>query len=308
MGSHAAVTYLLTVLTGPNAGAQQRLTKRKMIVGSSDSADIFLDEFDGDDIEIAVSRGKLRVLTNTSGVHDETGKSCIAGEPLYLNMPATLSLKSNIQINICAAFAKPPSRTLPRLAAAIGAVALVGGVGYTAQYWSDLDLIGNAQAGAMIEVQMPDQASPVLPDIAILEPQMAAVLPVRLSMDDATAMLEAGIAEEQLTGLEIKADAGVIRVSGIVSAGQMPQWRGIRSTYDTEFAHIAPLLIDITEQDDKPPLAVASVWLGETPELTTRDGATLMLGEITESGWRIETIEANSVQLVRGQQTIIIDF
>lgn len=333
MGSSAKFEYMLTVLTGPNAGAQQRLTHKKVVLGSSDAADIVLDDFDGPDVELAFARDRLRVLTQRDGVTTQAGAACVPGEPLYLKVPSTLRLSSRIQINVCAAAGELPSRLWQRLAATIAVIGLLGAGAYVAQNVGGLELIAGARAsadpGPMDQVEaMPKKDNRfALIDPAIVAPAesfsgdgsrslaplpeavpLAIVPKPALTVDDATEMLQQELTNADLAGLEVKPDAGVLRVVGMISPRQNSAWRKIRRAYDGKFAHIAPLLLDIEEQNETPPLAVASVWLGKDPEVITRDGLSLALGETTENGWRVETIEANAVRLVRGRQTIVIDF
>jgi hypothetical protein len=224
---------------------------------------------------------------------------------MFTQMPATLHLTDDIQVNLSAAHAarKPGGRT--RTGTLIAAALIVCGLLLGAQQIAGFRMFGDATAS----VSTPDplklaqqQAAAIVaaPPEPAPEPR---VTPLQASQALTTAVLDAG-----LSGLVIERDQGVIRVSGLYTDAQVAAWQRIRKSYDSTYGHIAPLLIAIEEESSAPPLAVASVWLGDRPEVTTRTGEVFHLGQVMETGWRVAAIKRKSVHLERGQQRIVIDF
>lgn len=297
-------SYILTVLTGPNAGAQERLSKRVLRVGASRDADIILDDFTGPDVEISVSRGKLRVRSERDEVRCETGQSATPGKPLFTDMPATLHLDDHIQINLSAALAARPGRRGARFGTVVAAALLIGGAVLGAQQTMGIQIFPDATASV---TPLPDPQIAAVKKAAEMVREAPASAP-RITSLDAAEALEAAVKGAGLEGLDIVSDMGVLRVSGLYSVAQKGEWQRIRKAYDTKFGHVAPLLISIEEESNAPPLAIASVWLGDTPEVTTRSGEVLMLGQVTETGWRVADIKPSAVYLERGRQRIAIDF
>lgn len=310
MGSAGDFTYVLTVLTGPNAGAQERLDKRRFRIGSSSEADFILDDFEGPDVEISVARGKLRVVSERDEVQCQSGKTCLPGKPLFTDMPATLRLDDRVQINLSAACAAKTRRSsgLRIGAMVVMAAALVGGVVYAAQQAQVLKTSKDAMSYQALAFDSEQAAIESAAAIVTDKPEPKIVEPQVTTADAADALGQA-LAAAGLTGIEVTPDLGVIRVSGLYSPSQKSDWTQVRDIYEAEFGHIAPLLITIDQEDTvKPPLAVASVWLGEKPELTTRSGKVFSIGQVTETGWRVSEIMHKAVLLERGSQKIVIDF
>ena len=329
----SAGQYLLTVLTGPNAGAQVDLAARKISVGASHEDDVILDGFVGPSIEIAVSKDKMRVLTARDDAAVIDAGPIKAGKPSYANLPATVQASRNIQINLCRKQAVRPRRSYKWAIAACLVLGLGIG-GHFALGSGNLATISNAFAkidrsampfenldAEMIESIEPEAVAAYPEDMAramnaenialdeiVPEPAALPVAVPKPTESDALADLNGQIEEAGLTGLSAELESGMMRVSGIVMKSQTNAWKRVRDAYDGQFGQVAPLLVSMTEEADTPPVTVSSVWLGDQPELSTRDGQILRKGDTTESGWIVTVIAASEVHLERGKQRVVIEF
>lgn len=319
MGRATQSPYLLTILTGPNAGAQQRLTSRRVMLGASDVADFILDDFEGPDVELTVSKDRIRFKTDRDGLRVIGAEPAEPGLPIYCDLPATVQLTDRIQANICCTHPTRKTGALTRMAAAVGVLAVLGAGGYVAMQSGQFDVISDANAGVNpTEEIAPEELSGELvaarlarfDEAATQEPaaEVATQETTRLTQADAEEMLLKALSDAGLSGLEAKAEGGVLRVKGLLSDARKSDWRAIRDQYDGQFGNIAPLLLEIEEDAEGPPLAIASIWLGDAPEVITRGGDILKTGDTTEGGWLISEITAGAVHLERGRQSIVIDF
>lgn len=300
MATRGKRDYLLTVLTGPNAGAQQTLTKRRVTLGTSGATDFFLDGLDGD-VEVTVANDRVRVASDRGDVALHGKPPPPAGQALIAQLPATFDLGRVAQINISTS-GRPAPRRAGRLVGAAAVLTLLVGGGYALTLGQGLISEVFASTPDTITYTQPAAVAAAEPEPAA-EPERP-----RVTFDDARTALENAVEDAGLDGLTLRAETGLIRVTGTINKSRVGTWADIRKAYDSQFGLVGPLLVKITEESDAPPLAVASVWLGENPQITTRDGVVMSLGDGTESGWKLSAIQATSVELTRGRQTIVIEF
>lgn len=281
--------YLVTVLTGPNAGAQVPVGKGTTRIGTEDGADIQLDTLAAGRVALGFSRNQVRIRPTSVAVRDSGGRTCPAGRTTLLSLPTAVFLDDQTQIHLCRTTpARPP---MAAFGTGFGLAALV---------------FGMATAGALTgpdSAAVPPQADRHLtagPGLPRAQPAITA--------DAAADALRAKADELGLEGLSVASDGEAVRVTGSYGLEQSGAWHSLRRLHDDRFGGRIALLADVTESDLSPPFAIASVWLGDAPEIITQDGAALKPGETSAEGWQVDAILPDKVRLTRASQTIEIAF
>lgn len=303
--------YLLTVLQGPNAGAQVRLGRGGVTLGPDDHSDIALDDPGLPSVRLDFSGHRLRIDTVPEGVTLDDGRTLAAGRAGQIDLPATFDIGEGSRINVCRVATAAPQRPRRRGGGWVPVVTL--GLALTA-----VGLTGAASvllpAAESVEAD-PAAAAPAAPDVTrhAATPARQEIVPTDPApgpsdTEAAAAALRDLVTEAGLIGLSVAAEGGAIRVTGRRSPEQAGAWSEVRRTFDQANRAGVPLLIDIREEAVGAPLAVASAWFGGEPEITTRDGALLGIGDETSDGWVIEGIAPGEVTLARDGQTLVIEF
>ena len=128
---------------------------------------------------------------------------------------------------------------------------------------------------------------------------------------DTLAGIEARIAEEPELSRFLSVSGGsggVIYVTGSIPVELQPDWRAIQAWHDgidgsrplLSRVSVAPVLSELP--------AIASVRLGETPQLIFSAGTRAGIGDTIGGDWTVTTIDAEGMQLDRGPETIAIEF
>lgn len=319
--------YVLTVLSGPNAGACEVLEARKFTIGGSDGAEFQLDGFLGPDVTIAFAKDRFRIQTERKDVAIADGatggdlaKANLAGGDLIARLPAQVRLSDQVDIEL--RLARKPAEGYSRSSI----VAITGGIGLcaigilTAIQAGQLPVVSGANAGHPPgELEAKAAADKAAAD-GLAKAQAGAddgaardAAPevgkesTKYLTEGARAYLEQAIAEMGLA-LNVAADKGVLHVTGSVMKSQQLIWRSMREDYDRIHGNDVPLALSVKETNDKPPIAIASVWLGGRPQLTTRSGKSYRVGDKTDNGWTVSAIKEGSVELTRGRHSVVIDF
>ena len=296
--------FLLTVMTGPNAGGQTALASGAFTIGSDPGSDVVLDDVAERVACVAVSGTKAGVEPAVPGLSILGEGELQPGRSRRAELPATIRLPGDVTLHLCRAVPEPRRRAAPIplaiLAVAVGGFALVA----SAQI-----RVGTSTAGAAVPTPTPAAAVATAPQetLAATEP-MAAPGACENCADEAAEALLAMVAEQGLAGLHVEADGDVVRVTGQRDPRQAEGWSRISRAYDTEWGHRVPMLLDVSETAGAPPIAVASAWLGDDPEVLTRDGARLRVGDLTEGGWTVAEILPGQIALTQGDARILIDF
>ena len=296
--------FLLTVMTGPNAGGQIALANGAFTIGSDPDSDVVLDDVAGRVACVAMSGTRAGVEPAIPGVSILGEGELQPGRSRRAELPATLKLPGDVTIHLCRAVPEPRRRAAP-IPLAIMAVA-VGGFALVA---SAQIRVGTSTAGAAVPPPPAAVAQVAEATAVTIEPAPTqAAGPCGDCADQAAEALLAMIAEQGLAGLHVEADGDVVRVSGQRDPRQADGWSRISRAYDAEWGSRAPMLLDVSETADAPPIAVASAWLGDAPEVVTRDGARLRVGDVTDGGWQVAEIAAGHIALTQGDARILIDF
>lgn len=298
--------YLLTVLTGPNAGAQEKLSRGRFTIAGDGNADFLLDGISTPPLEVAIVKGRMRLLSDRDDIRILGVGRCVRGVATITELPATVEIGGAVQIHLCQqAATKKPRGMVRRTLATVGCLALIGAV-VLGVAGPRNPVFGEAMAN-ILSPAAPEQAATQLAAITpapVAAPQPARVMP---TLDDARAMLDARIAKDGLDDLNITASDGALRVTGTISKRKASAWGAIRVAYEKQFGQIAPLLTNIEEVPEVAPVAIASIWLGSTPEFTTPQGEVMGIGDETESGWTVIAITPAFVALERGEQRAMVE-
>lgn len=289
--------YLLTVLSGPNAGAELALSGARRTLGGSATQDIRLDGLADEALLFAMERDRL-ALRPGAGVVIATrdGATLAPGRTAHLPLPAHLTVDGRVSLHLCRLH-QPRSflaRRLPALAAA-AAVLCAFGFGFGTL----LSTSGLATASIATQVVSPPVEQAPRPQPAPCVPTCA---------EAAAEAFHALVEEAGLVGVIASPDGDILRVSTQGIAQGDPRWAEVRTVYDSVWAARVPLLVDRARPVPKAPFAVQSVWLGTPAEVTTRDGAVYRAGSIVPGGWTIEAIRSGSIDLRSGATQIRIEF
>ena len=305
MDSKSPEPYMLTVLTGPNAGAQVGVGKRRVSLGGEADADIILDHMGGEKVDLSFSKNRIRIKTKRPGVIVNGDLGMPVLDSAIAVLPAKIQLDPSIQIYVCQS---PGTRkpVVARSATAILAILLVGVVGGGLLFGTK-DTARAAVVAAETSQEFADMKSATAVPATHEEPP-AKQETARLTPEDASEAFSKMAENAGLFGLTVVANGGAVRVMGYYSPEQLVAWQELRGEYDAKWGQKVPLLVDVSTKTAEPPLAIASIWLGEHPEVVTREGDVLALGSETKTGWRLTDIQQNSVLLVKGDQHATIDF
>lgn len=289
--------YLLTVLSGPNAGAELPLSGARRTLGGGATQDIRLDGLADEAVLFAIERDRL-ALRPGAGVEITTrdGTVLAQGRTARLPLPAHLTIDGRVSLHLCRLH-QPRSflaRRLPVLAAAAAVLCALGfGFGTL------LSTSGLATASIAPQAVAPPSPQPTHTQPAPCEPNCAA---------EAAEAFHTLVEEAGLVGVIATPDGDILRVSTQGIAQGDPRWAEVRTAYDGTWAARVPLLVERARPVPKAPFAVQSVWLGTPAEVTTRDGATYREGSSVPGGWTIEAIRSGSIDLRSGATRIRIEF
>ncbi|AGT08870.1 SctD/MshK family protein [Paracoccus aminophilus] len=304
--------FLLTVLSGPNAGASARFAPGKLSIGGGAGDQIILAGVAPGCLALRASAAHLRLVAKVEGLRlDEGGLGELhelpPEHPVEIALPVTLQLNDETAILL----------TQPGAVARAG-ISLQAGVGIfaltlAAGLWLGAEFGGGAARPTLMPLAQAEAATltPEAPKTA-LPTRLAATSPRLVCgpdcVSEATAALAARLGEAGLSGLHLTSEAGVLRVRGTLSRDQAESWRQIRARFESDHGQSLPLISEIAEGQPAPVLAVASVWLGARPELRTKSGTVLRIGDMTNDGWRIEAISRSEIALARGDERLAVRF
>ena len=141
---------------------------------------------------------------------------------------------------------------------------------------------------------------------------MTATSPLMACSGDCVDLAAKSLQEQMLAagleGMNVLVEDGILRVTGALPTDRTDSWRQLRTRFESEFGQSLPLVVQVQEGSSSPILAVSSVWLGNAPEIRTKGGAVLRIGDSTGDGWVIRAIAKGEIQLERGSQTTSVRF
>lgn len=305
--------FLLTVLTGPNAGASAKFAEGRLRIGGGDEDEIVLAGLPPACLTLRTSGGRLAAVAGTEGVssHDAGSGQDVAlvkdGTVFKTELPATLRLNSETMITISRLGASRHLSLGVGAAAGVAAATLAVGL-WAGAYFGDVPGPGQARAAALQPepAALASAPAPAAAPAAEPEPEIEADLQ-HISCDSACATaavdaLQETLIDAGLDGLSVVPSDGVLRVRGELQSDRIEQWRDIRARFETEFGQALPLIVEIGEGAPDPVLSISSVWLGAAPEIRTKSGKVLRIGDATGDGWTISSIAKGEIVLQRGER------
>ena len=325
--------FLLTVLTGPNAGASVGFAGGRTRLGGGRDDKIVLAGVPPGAITFSAEGNRLRLIAKAEGLalrDIETGgdRALVASDKVQeFGLPATLRLNHETTVNISRLTPEKLRGTGRMKWLGAGAILLAAGLWLGANLGDSVppESPGEPSIARLSEVPSapgpePVEASPPVEPAAepVLEQptEIAAepASPAETEACDAACLqtrmegFQLRLDEAGLDGLKIAAEGGVLRVSGTIASDQAATWRDVRARAEAELGQSLPLLVQITEGAPEPVLAIASVWLGKTPEIRTKAGKVLRIGDTTDNGWTVSDISKNGVELKRGERSMNVRF
>lgn len=307
-------TFLLTVLTGPNAGATAPLGRGRSTVGGAEGDGVILSGVGAGLLGVTLEENRARLLAHAPGARcgGRTGQDLPLdpGAARIVALPAMVRLNDETLVNIARCAPANGPRLGLRSAALVAASALVGGLLIGLQLPPDSglrpDLAARASAFPPEAVALASPAPAPPPALVATSPQMQPCTDA--CQAEAAEALRARLRSAGLTGLSVEAADGVMRVTGTLPPGQHPAWTEQRRRFESDHGRSLPLVVAIGDTAAAPALAVASIWLGRRPELTTKSGQTLRIGDVTPDGWTIAGIARGRITLTRGDAETVVRF
>lgn len=308
--------FLLSVLAGPNAGASATFGTSKLQLGGGPEDQIILAGLAPDSLALRAEGTRLRLSARFEGMtaHDPVSRHLVplptGGAVHQMDLPATLRLSRDTVISISRLGAEKRLQLGLPSVAGLAAVALALGL------W----IGANSDDGtpALSPDGMALAAPPTLslqPDPANSAAQVAAITATspRMSCPEDCITEAAALFQDQLhlaglDGLNVLVENGILRVTGALPNDRTESWRQLRTRFESEFGQSLPLVVQVQESGNSPILAVSSVWLGNAPEIRTKSGTVLRIGDTTGDGWVIRAIRKGEILLERGTQSTTVRF
>ncbi|WBU57193.1 SctD/MshK family protein [Paracoccus sediminicola] len=321
-----AKPFLLTVLSGPNAGATARIASGRFSIGGGESDRIVLSGLPADRLALRLTDDRVRLRPAGAEIRYEdhhSGELRIlrADKTHEAELPATLRLDAETSILLSRTGAHGPAKRGLRAGAGAAGLALAAGLWIGAQFGGPATPANAAFSAvesadtAIAAAGTPGVADATAEDFETTTTGAARLVATspRLSCDaecveGISTEFRARMRDAGLTGLTLRAEDGVLRVDGTMSAEQAGVWRELRAKFEAENGQSLPLVAQISEGQPKPVLAIASVWLGQDPEIRTRSGDVLRVGDQTGDGWTVEAISRGEVGLERDGEQISVRF
>ncbi|RMC34921.1 SctD/MshK family protein [Paracoccus alkanivorans] len=310
-----AKPFLLTVLSGPNAGARTSFAGGKMRIGGGNEDQIILAGVPAGAMTLRADGETLRVQAGAEGIHCHDGATGFAhslptdGKSFETRLPATLRLNDETMIVLSRLGPAASRSSGRRMMVGVAVVAMVAGL------WIGARLDGPAAQGLITQAQASLPADSIPPRERTRperEAMLTATSPRRECIEDciekAAVSFDERLDEAGLDGLQLVAEQGVLRVTGTMTEGQGETWRRLRARFEADFGQSLPLISEISEGTPEPVLAVSSVWLGKVPEIRTKSGNVFRVGDTTPDGWEIRGISVGEIRMSRNSRNISVRF
>ncbi len=293
--------FLITVLTGPNAGAQVQRDAGTLTIGAGPADDIVIDGLAPGALRLGLSANQARLRPAAQhAVMANYRTNCAAGAVTNMPLPVHLQIDDITAVHLCRIV--PERRTWSAALPMVFVGLIAGGLGMVATTKIDLGPPADAYA---IAASSPAQNEKLPAEAAVPEVVVA-------TCDDciaeAAAAMRKFLDDRGLGMLTVSSDAEVVRVTGNYGAGKAADWSAAYLAYDQAWASRVPMIASVGDAVPEAPFAVASVWLGDVPELRTRTGETFRIGDQTKDGWVIDKIAAGQVDIVRATTRLQIVF
>lgn len=309
--------FRLTVLAGPNAGASVPLKAGRIVIGGGAADAIVLDGALPAQLSLALEGERVRLAAGGPGVAIGDGEGPDAAERLpegkarILPLPVMVRLNDETLLNI-ARRVPVTGRAVPAAMAALASiVALAGGL------LVGLQMPDSVRAASGMTAQASPAPAPLAPPLAATVAPRAPSAPLRAMSpqmgpcddacrSEAQSRLRARLDQAGMKDLALDVQGGVLRVSGVLPPDGQARWADLRRDFEMTYGGSLPLLVAIGPGSGGPQLAVSSIWLGARPEIRTRSGEVLRVGDATADGWTVSRIARGAVTLSRNDNEVVV--
>lgn len=313
--------YVLSVLSGPNAGASLAMGSGRSIIGNGEDATVMLDTDCEHPIRISLQNNALSIKTDSTSVSFYDGEPIPANTFIKRTLPATVCVDETTVVSFNKVQHKSNFRRNLEFAGSMTAL-----VAAFLLSWFGGDLI-QALSPQNTTMASPIDSSPnvgeyALKATAVLEvPQIMAQPDTMLPEDPtvntgcnadcihwASVELQDQFKQNDMNGLSIEPATDVIRISGYLPDNKLGTWDVIRKDLETQWGMSLPLIINLSEEPSGPNVVIASVWLGASPEVRTKRGEVLYIGDSTDDGWSLNEVLPGYVVFVKNGLTTNVSY
>lgn len=293
--------YLLTVLTGPNAGAELGLSGTRRKVGSDAKQDIQLDSLPSHAFRFMMDKGKLMVRPERNvDVKLRDGSRVNPGRTTSIPLPVQMTVDGSVSLHLCQTQpAKSSILHRVRVATAAACVLFLGGFGLMALVSSSGFATTSVGPKSVSVAEVVSTEKTEAADHTVCE---------QSCVEQAAEVFRQALADAKIEGVLVSPSADILRVLASSDVASNPAWSSVRSNYDRDWGARVPLLVERSPTITEAPFAVQSVWLGAPAEVTTRAGKTYRVGSTVPGGFIVEAIRSGSVDLISGRERIRIEF
>jgi hypothetical protein len=313
----------LSVISGVHRGVTYALESRDCRIGSAPDADIVLR-----DAGVAAEHARLRLERGAACIEATGGDIIVDGEPIVKGRGCRTRLP--VRLRLCGAeleFAAAPSRASgvagmlqarsamvggPMLGAAL-IMCLAYGLSAMAQESprsaDARDAIANIKSWARVAWSGGSRNSG---GITRAEPQRSPPRPGSPPrIDEAERELKTRLTGARLGATRVDSAGGRLAVSGQIGKHDVAAWTGIQQWFDQTYGDHLVLTTTVTVADDKaavPALQPQASWYGDGAYVIAADGIRYYEGAVLESGWTIQSINADRILLSRDGQTMALAY
>jgi hypothetical protein len=317
-----APTLALSVISGVHRGVTYALESRDCRIGSAADADIVLR-----DAGIAAEHARLRLERGVAYIEATGGDIIVDGEPVIKGRGCRTRLP--VRLRLCDAelqFMAAPSPASgvagileagttviggPVLGAAL-IICLAYGLSAMAQespHSTDArDAIANIKSWARVAWSGGSRNSG---GITRAEPRSTPRPGSPPRIDEAERELKARLSGARLGATRVDAAGGRLAVSGQIGKHDVAAWTGIQQWFDQTYGDHLVLTTTVSVADDKaavPALQPQAIWYGDGAYVVAADGVRYYEGAVLESGWTIQSIDADRILLSRDGQTMALAY
>lgn len=309
--------FCLTVLAGTNAGATAPLDPGRTVIGGAVTDGIVLDGALPGHVSVTLQGERVRLAAGGPGVAVGDGfgpaQPLQEGQARILSLPVMVRLNDDTLLNLTRRM-PVQGRAVPATMAALASiVALAGGL------LVGLQMPDSVRAASEMKAEAAPSPAHTAPPLAATVAPRAPTAPLRAMSPqmgpcdtdcqaEAQARLRERLDKAGLNDLSLNTEAGVLRVSGALPEGGQQRWEDLRKDFETTYGGSLPLLISIGPGAGGPSLAVSSIWLGHRPELRTRSGEVLRIGDLTSDGWTVKGIRPGAITLTRNDAETVVNY
>lgn len=100
---------------------------------------------------------------------------------------------------------------------------------------------------------------------------------------------------------------GMLKVTGAISEANLAQWNQFLKWYDTN-PRFPRLVRSVSHSSNNDLPQVESVWLSGKPEVFLKGGATAVVGDTIDGGWKVMSIQPGMLVLQRDGSSVTLTF